>query len=166
VRRLGVFLLALLTAVLLIYELALSFPILGAGPDVILLVVVAFATGERPASAATYGFIGGFVRDLLLSSPKGISAFAYAATGYVVGIIGEVRGVWALIAMTAGATFLSQLLYGLGALVLSQNSSLKTLPRVALATTAYNTLLAPFLIPLLRRFAVPAGKVTEGGTAP
>jgi rod shape-determining protein MreD len=163
-RRLGIFVLAIFTAILLSYELSLSLPILGAGPDVILLVVVAFAQGERPAGAATYGFLGGFVRDLLLYSPRGISAFAYALTAYAMGLVGEVRGVWALIGMTAGATFCSQVLYGFGALVLSQNSSLRTLPRVALATTAYNTLLAPFLIPLLRRFASPDRQRVETGT--
>lgn len=154
-RRTGVFALALLAAVLIGNELTLTLPVFGSGPDLMVLVVIAFSTGERPATAAIYGFFGGLFRDLLLTSPRGLSAFAYAVTAYAAGLVGEVRGVWALIALVSGSTFVSQVIYGLGTAVLSQADAMGALPRVAIATTAYNTLLAPLLIPVLRRFAAP-----------
>lgn len=157
-RRFSIFVLSLLGALLISHELSLSLPVLGGGPDVLILVVVAFSTGERPAACASYGFGAGFVRDLQLESPAGISAFAYALTAYAVGLVGEVRGVWVLIGLVAGSTFVSQVLYGFGTLLLSESAAMSSLPRVALVTTAYNTLLAPLVVPILRRLAAPAGQ--------
>lgn len=154
-RRFAVFLLAVFSAVLISSELSLSLPIFGVGPDVLMIVVVAFAAGERRTNAATYGFVAGFVRDLLLSSPKGISAFAYAITAYSVALVGDVRSVWPLIGMISGATFVSQVFYGAAAYVLG-GVTIASLPRVGMATTVYNTLLAPLLMPLVRRFLQPA----------
>ena len=74
-----------------------------------ILVVAAFAIGERPRTAAIAGFASGFVRDLLLTTPTGLSAFAYAATAYGVALIGVPRGVGPVVGMFAGATFVSQL---------------------------------------------------------
>lgn len=161
-RRAPVIVLAVLTAVLVSSELALSLPILGVGPDMLLLTLVALTAGSRPMTAATYGFAIGFVRDLLLSSPKGISAFAYALTGYAIGLAGSVRGVWAAIGLVAGATFVSQVLYGFGTLVLSPAAPMASLPRVAFAVTAYNALLTPLVTPVLRRFVAPPEAALPG----
>ena len=69
-------------------------------------------------------------------------------------VLGAVRGVWALIGMVVGATVVAQVVYGLGATLFSHNTSTGALPRVALLTAAYNALLAPLLMPLLRRLSL------------
>ncbi len=154
-RRYGIFAVACFTAILLSSELALSVPILGVGPDLLIIVVATFALGEQPRNAAVAGFSAGLVRDLLLTTPTGISAFAYALTAYAAAIVGATRGIWAFVALIAGATFVSQVVYATGMILLGTQVDPGPLPRVVVITTLYNALLAPLLMPLLRRI-VPA----------
>lgn len=149
-------------ALLLSSEIALSLPLAGLGPDLIVLVVVAFAIGERPRNAAIAGFGAGLLRDLLLTTPKGLTAFAYAFTGYAAALAGVPRGVGQVVGMFAAATFVSQLLYGLGAVFLGPQVDPSPLPRMLLATTAYNALISPLLMPLLRRVVRTEGGVPAG----
>jgi rod shape-determining protein MreD len=151
VRRYALFAIASVVAILVSSELALSLPILGIGPDLLVLVVAAFAIGERQRTAAIAGFSVGLIRDLLLTTPTGLSAFSYAVTGYGVALIGVPRGVGPVVGMFAGATALSQLLYGLGSVFLGPQVDASPLPRMVFVTTAYNALLSPLLMPLLSR---------------
>lgn len=160
-RRLGILVLAGFTALLVSRELALSLPILGVGPDLLILVVVAAVVGERPPRAALGGFVAGFLRDLALATPAGLSAFAYAVTAYPVALAGTVRGVWVYVGLVVGATLASQTIYGLGTLLVAQQAEVDPLPRVLLVTTTYNALLAPLLMPLLRRVVSLEG--VQGG---
>jgi rod shape-determining protein MreD len=143
-------------------EVTLSLPLRGLGPDILILVVAAFAIGERPRTAALAGFAAGFVRDLLLTTPKGLSAFAYAITAYGVAQMGIPRGVGPVVGTFAGATFASQLIYGLGAVFLGPQVDASPLPRMLFVTTAYNALLSPLLMPLLSRVV----RVESGARAP
>lgn len=150
-RRYLIFGAAVVVALLLSGELTLSLPILGIGPDLVIIVVAMFAIGERPRTAAMAGFVAGFLRDLLLQTPTGLTAFAYATTGYGVAMLGLQRGAWQLVGTVAGATLSSQLIYGLGAALLGPQVDASPLPRMVLITTAYNALVSPLLMPLLRR---------------
>ena len=165
-RRLLLLFVAVFTALLVSRELALSLPILGVGPDPLIIVVVVATAGEQPRTAAVGAFIAGFLRDLDpgSASPAGLSALAYALTAYAVALVGAVRGVWVYVGLVAGATFVSQVLYGLGAILLAQQADVGPLPRVVFVTTFYNTLLAPLLVPLLRRVVTPESAVTGSGS--
>ncbi len=145
------FTIAAAVGILLSGELALSLPLAGIGPDLLVLVVVAFALGERPRTAAVAGFSAGLVRDLLLTTPTGLSAFAYAVTAYGASLAGVRRGVGPVVGLFAVATFASQLIYGLGAVFLGPQIDPSPLPRMLFVTTAYNALISPLLIPLLNR---------------
>jgi rod shape-determining protein MreD len=162
VRRYVVFGIACVLALLLSRELTLSLPMVGMGPDLLILVVAAFAIGERPRTAASAAFVAGLVRDLLLVTPTGLSAFAYAVTGYGVALIGIPRGVGPVVGTFAGATFASQLIYGLGAVFLGPQVDASPLPRMLFITTAYNALVSPLLMPLLSRVV----RVESGAGAP
>jgi rod shape-determining protein MreD len=151
VRRYGLFAVASVAALLVSSELTLSLPMLGIGPDLLVLVVVAFAIGERPRTAATAGFVAGLVRDLLLTTPRGLSGFAYAVVAYGIALIGIPRGVGPVVGTFAGATLASQLIYGLGSVFLGPQVDASPLPRMIIVTTAYNALLSPLLMPLLGR---------------
>jgi rod shape-determining protein MreD len=140
-----------LLAMLVSSELTLSLPLQGTGPDLLILVITAFAIGERPRTAATAAFAVGLFRDLLLDTPRGLSGFAYALTAYVVALIGIPRGVGPVLGVFAGATFVSHLIYGLGAVFLGPQVDASPLPRMLLVTTAYNALVLPLLMPLLSR---------------
>jgi rod shape-determining protein MreD len=154
-RRNIIFALAAFGALLASGELALTLPILGIGPDLAIIVLAAYAIGERPRTAATAGFALGLLRDLLLTTPKGVGALAYALTAYVVALLGMSRSAPAVIGTVVGATLMSQLLYGVGSALLGPQVDASPLPRVILITTAYNALVAPLLMPLLRRVIQP-----------
>lgn len=158
-RRNITFGIAALGALLASGELALTLPILNIGPDLAIIVLAAFAIGERPRTAATAGFVLGLARDLLLTTPKGVGALAYALTAYGVALLGPSRSAPAVIGTVVGATFLSQLLFGLGAVLLGPQVDASPLPRVVLITTAYNALVAPLLMPLLRRVIQPESAI-------
>jgi rod shape-determining protein MreD len=149
-------------AILLSRELTLSLPILGIGPDLLIVTLVAFSIGERPRSAAIAGFAVGLARDLLLTTPAGLSAFAYAITGYGVALVGVPRGVGPVVGLFAGATFASQLVYGLGAVFLGPQVDPSPLPRMLLVTTAYNALISPLLMPLVSRVIRPEARAQAG----
>jgi rod shape-determining protein MreD len=163
VRRYAIYAVACFTAILLSRELAYSLPIAGVGPDLLIIVLAAFAAGEQPRVAAVGGYTAGFVRDLLLTTPVGLGALAYAVTGYAVALVGPLRGVWAFVAVVAGATFVSQTIHGVATIVIGQNVDASMLPRVVLVTTMYDAILAPLLMPLLRRLVITeaAGATTE-----
>lgn len=150
-RRHLLFGLAFLGALLVSGELALSLPLAGIGPDLMVIVLAAFAIGERPRTAAIAGFAAGLFRDLLLTTPVGLSAFAYSVTAYLVAMLEISRSAWAVVSVVASATFLSQLLYGLGATFLAPRVDASPLPRMLFVTTVYNALISPLLMPLLRR---------------
>lgn len=150
-RRILFFAFAVVVAMLISSELSLSLPLFGVGPDLVVLVVASFAIGERPRQAAMAGFAAGFFRDMLLTTPAGLSAFAYAIVAYVVAMLGVPRGVGPVVGTFAGSTFASQLIYGVGAMMLGQPVHGSDLPRMLLVTTAYNALVSPLLMPLLRR---------------
>ena len=150
-RRYALFGLAVITAILVSGEMALSLPLFGMGPELVILVVTAFAIGERPRNAAVAGFCAGLLRDLLLTTPAGIGAFAYAVSGYCAALVGIPRGAGPVVGLFAGATLLSQLLFGLGAVFLGPQVDPSPLPRILIVTTAYNALISPLLMPLLSR---------------
>lgn len=161
-RRYVLFSVACIAALLVSGELALSLPVLGIGPDLVILVVAAFAVGERPRTAAMAGFGAGLVRDLLLITPTGLSAFAYAVCAYGAALIGIPRGVGPVVGTFAAATFASQLLYGLGAMLLGSQVDAGPVARMVIVTTAYNALLSPLLMPLLSRVVRVDGAPTPG----
>ena len=57
-----------------------------AAPDLLLVATIAMAYEEGPQPAAVFGFASGLTLDLFLASPLGLSALAFALTGYLVGI--------------------------------------------------------------------------------
>jgi len=150
-RRVLLFVFAVVVAMLISGELSLSLPLFGVGPDLVVLVVTSFAIGERPRQAAIAGFGAGFLRDMLLATPAGLSAFAYAVVAYVVALLPVPRGVGPVVGTFAGSTFVAQLIFGLGAIMLGQEINASPLPRMLIVTTAYNALVSPLLMPLLRR---------------
>jgi rod shape-determining protein MreD len=151
VKRYVIFAGACFVALLVSQEMALSLPIAGVGPDIAIIVLAAFAVGERPRTGAMAGFALGLVRDLLITTPAGLSALAYSVTAYVVALIGVTRSAWMVVALVAGATLSSQVMYGVGAVLLGPQVDPSPLPRMILVTTAYNALISPLLMPVLRR---------------
>jgi rod shape-determining protein MreD len=61
--------------------------ILGAVPDLGLLLTLSVAFYDGAEAAALTGFVAGFGYDLFLQTPIGLSALAYALTGFGLGVL-------------------------------------------------------------------------------
>ena len=80
---------AALLLLLLVLQVAL-FPhlrLLGAVPDLGLLLAVAIAFRDGPESGLIVGFVAGLGFDLFLETPTGLSALSYSLTAYAVGLL-------------------------------------------------------------------------------
>ena len=158
--------LARLLAVGLIVILALALQstvlahmtLLGVRPQLVLVVVVslAYLDGERVGLVA--GFAGGLLQDLLLPlSIVGLTALVYSVIGYAVGTLRQyatAEAVWTPVFVVAVASVIAELSYALLAILLGQPwvPLTVTLQRTGLIVL-YNTLLTPFVFPIVRRVA-------------
>ena len=55
-------------------------------PDLLLVATIGMAYEQGPVPGALFGFAAGLTLDLFLSTPLGLSALAFALTGYGVGL--------------------------------------------------------------------------------
>ena len=157
-RRFAVFSLVLLTAVLLQTTFFARYVTLfGITPDLILVVVIAFSILEGPTVGATTGFGGGLLRDLLVAAPKGLTGLAYLIVGYAIGIgrpyVQSTSVLVPVIGIFVGSLAGSALYVILTALLGEPVFSLTRIGRVVLLTAVYNTLLVPFVYPVVRKIA-------------
>lgn len=129
--------------------------IFGASADLVLVVVLAVAYNTDPETGAVTGFAGGFLLDLFLRTPLGVSALTFAVVGYGVAalrgaIIREGRGMAPLVAGVGG--FVGGGLYLVLASLLGQEGLLTTRSlRILVAASLLDALIAPFVFPLVRR---------------
>ncbi|MHB8513188.1 MAG: rod shape-determining protein MreD [Actinomycetota bacterium] len=130
----------------------------GTQPELVLLIVIAIAMEEGPAVGCLCGFFAGLATDLLLQLPKGLSAFVFTSIGYAVGAMREqLQGTtaWLRIAVAGVGTALGLLLYGgMAALMGISGIELVSLLRRAGLAAAYSMLLAPFVVPFIRRVSM------------
>ncbi|MEA2447351.1 MAG: hypothetical protein QOK47_988 [Actinomycetota bacterium] len=151
-------------AMLVILALALQstvlahLTLLGVRPQLVLVVVVslAYLDGERVGLVA--GFAGGLLQDLLLPlSIVGLTALVYTLIAYGVGFLRQyatAESVWTPVFAVAIASGIAELAYALLAILLGQPwvSLTTTLQRTGLIVL-YDTLLTPFVFPVVRRVA-------------
>lgn len=156
-RRALVFALTLLTAVLLQTTVFDQLKIAGVAPDLILALVIVFALLEGPSAGAMLGFCGGFLRDLLLSGPLGLTGLSFLIIGYLVGslrpYIGSnnvaVPAIGVFLGSTAGTGLYQLLLVLFG----QPTPALLRAISVTFLSALYNTILVPFIYPPVRRLA-------------
>src|SRR5690349_9796647 len=76
-----------LTALLLQVTVIGRLPLPGAAPDLVLVLVVAFALAEGPLSGLVTGWFAGLLADALAAHELGRLALAYGLAGYVTGLL-------------------------------------------------------------------------------
>jgi rod shape-determining protein MreD len=121
--------------------------IAGVKADLVVLFVIAAAARRGPEAGAWCGFTAGFVYDILLTTPFGLSALTYTATGWIVGGLQQrmLRAVWwlpsfvALVA-SAGSVFFFAIVGDLFGLRVPPASDLL---KIALVIGSVNVLFAP-----------------------
>ena len=127
----------------------------GTQPELVLLIVIALGMTEGPATGAVAGFVGGFVTDLLLNLPKGMSSLVFTGIGYAVGALREhYEGTtaWLTIVVAGLATATGIIAYGAVSVLFGLNGlvAFDVLRHAGLAAV-YSMLLAPFVLPLIRK---------------
>jgi rod shape-determining protein MreD len=132
--------------------------VLGVIPQVVLVVVVslAYLDGERVGVVA--GFSAGLLQDLLpFPAVIGLTALVYTLVGYAVGSLRQFApadSVWTPVLAVAVASAVAEFSYASLSIILGEPwVGLGYTARVAGLVVLYNTLLTPFVFPLVRRVA-------------
>lgn len=154
-RRIGVITASLVIGLALQTAFLGRFAILGAKPEMLLLVVVAVAMVEGPTVGALTGFAAGIVTDALTDLPDGLTAIVFMAAGVIVGSVRPMfqrPSAWLPAAMVGASTTLALATEAaLGALVgVFAGSFLRTVFRIILVAV-YGMILTPFVYPLITR---------------
>jgi rod shape-determining protein MreD len=153
----------ILTAALLQVTVVNRLPLPGAGPDLVLLVVIGLAIVVGPTAGATIGFAAGLLVDLIppTATEVGRWALVFCVVGYLAGQvqIDARRSAFIVLGSVAGLAALSVLLFaGLGVLFGDPRVTGDVVVSTTLSSVLYDLLLAPFVIPgvmaLARRTAL------------
>jgi rod shape-determining protein MreD len=129
-------------------------PLPGSGPDLPVLIVVAFALGAGPTYGVLLGFLTGLAADVLPPADHtlGRLALAYAVVGYLAGLVEDVeeRSVLTTVAVVAAASGAAVVLYaGIGGLVGDHRITSSAVAHSLASTVIYDVVLAPFVVPLI-----------------
>jgi rod shape-determining protein MreD len=141
-----------LTALLLQDTVLTSLPLPGAAPDLLLVVVVAFALIEGPLSGMTTGFVAGVLADSLADHQLGRLALAYAVVGYAVGFMEDETDRSTLLpfaAVGAGALLAVLLFASEGMLLGDPRVTFHAVGRSLVSSVPYAVVLTPFVVPVL-----------------
>lgn len=148
----------LVVAVALQSTLLAQVTVLGVIPQVVLVVVVCLAYLDGERVGVVTGFFAGLLQDLLpFPTIIGLTALVYTLVGYAVGNLRQyapAESVWTPVLAVAVASAVAQLSYAALAIILGEPwVGLGYTARVAGLVVLYNTLLTPFVFPLVRRVA-------------
>ncbi|MCW2606509.1 MAG: hypothetical protein JWO60_1202 [Frankiales bacterium] len=141
-----------LTALLLQTAVLSVLPLPGAAPELLVVVVVAFALAEGALSGAVTGFVGGLTADLLADSGLGRMALVLAVVGHVAGQVHDdtERSTLVPFAVVAAAAAGAVLLYaGEGLLLADPRVSTAAVLRSLTSSVPYAVVLTPFVVPLV-----------------
>jgi rod shape-determining protein MreD len=141
-----------LTALLLQDTVISELPLPGAAPDLLLVLVVAYALVEGPLSAMTIGFVAGVLADSLADHPLGRLALVYAVVGYATGFIEddtERSTLVPFLAVAAGASGAVGIFAAEGMLLGDPRITLYAVGRSLVSSVPYAVVLTPFVVPLL-----------------
>lgn len=147
--------LILLVSFILQTTLVPQLRIMGAQPDLILIVVVSYGFIEGPAVGSGAGFIGGLLQDLFAIYSVGLNALSKTIVGYLAGLV-EKALFGKNILLPAVAIFFASLLsntiyVGTAFLLGEQMLSRAAFLSIILPSAIYSGLVSFFVYPLLCR---------------
>lgn len=148
----------LVAAVALQSSLLTKVTLLGVIPQLLFVVVVSLAFIEGESVGIVVAFFGGLVQDLLApESIVGLTALIYVVAAYSVGIIRYLlpsASVWTPVMVVAAVSALAEFSYAALSILLGQNwVSLAYTAKIAGLVVLYNTLLTPFVYPVVKNIA-------------
>lgn len=147
--------LVLVVAALLQVSVLPIIAVSGYVPDLLLLLVIAFALADGTLTAVRVAFPAGLLLDLLSTNvPLGLSVLVYLGIGYAVGVARSrvsPESITAPVLFVAAGTFMGVGGYGvLSALLARQSATLELIAEATLVATLYGVLLAPAAMALVR----------------
>lgn len=127
-------------------------------PDLVVLVVIAFALASGPARGALLGFWAGFLVDVMPPAGHiaGRWAFAFTVVGYIAGLLEdpEETSVLTTILVVAGGSGAAILMYAaVGGLLGDARIHAGVVAHSLVATVVYDVILAPLVVPAVAGFA-------------
>jgi rod shape-determining protein MreD len=140
------------TALLVQGAVLARLPLPGAAPDLLVVVVVAFALVEGSRSALLTGFAAGALADLAGDAQLGRLALAYGVVGYVCGLFHDdtERSVLLPFAAVGLGAALAVLIYaGEGVLLADPRITGAAVLRSLASTVPYSVVLTPFVVPVV-----------------
>jgi rod shape-determining protein MreD len=155
----------IVTAVFMVLAIALQSSVMtrwnlpGAVPDLLLVMVAAFAMRQLPAHGAMLGFLSGLLMDVTPPAEGliGLSAFTLTIVGYAAATFRADfnRSVFGPLLYCGAAGALVVLVHALlGGLLGDPTISVSRTPWLMLTSGVYCTLLATIVIPLVRALLV------------
>jgi rod shape-determining protein MreD len=146
--------LALVTLVVLQTSVFTHLRVFDAVPDLSLVATVAMAYEAGPVSGALFGFASGLATDLFLTTPLGLSALAFALTGYGVGLfrsglIRESRGIIVLLG-GAGGMVGNAIFIVVGGIAGRDELLMTHTIQVVVVAALYDALVASAVFPFMR----------------
>ena len=132
--------------------------LLGVVPQLLFVVVICLAYLEGEYVGVVVGFSAGFLLDLLIPlSLTGLTALVYTSIAYAVGSLRQFapsNSVWLPVFAVAVTSALAEGGYALLSIILGERwVSLVYTGKVIGLVVLYNTLLTPFVFPLVRKIA-------------
>ena len=132
--------------------------ILGVIPQLLFVVIVCLAYLEGEVMGVVVGFVGGLLQDLLLpESIMGLTALVYTMVGYGVGTIRSYlpsQSVWTPVITVAFASAMAEASYAILAIMMGERwVSIAYTAKIGGLVVLYNTLLTPFVFPVVKRVA-------------
>ena len=156
-RRLALWTLVIVAALLLQSTVFSQITLARVQPDLVYVVTIVMAMLEGPATGAVTGFAAGMAEDFLLNLPKGITAPTLTLLGYAIGTLRQyivTPSALLPVLMVGGGTIGGIMFNGLVKFLLGQLTvPFPDLVRTALLAGAYNAILTPLCFPILRRVA-------------
>jgi rod shape-determining protein MreD len=142
---------SIVTALLLQITVVGRLPVPGAPPDLLLLLVLAFALAEGPTAGMATGFVAGMLADGLSTHEMGRLALCYALAGYVIGNLqdNERSTLQPFGAVALGALVSLGAFAGEGVLLGDPRITLHAVLRAATSSVPYDVVLTPFVVPLV-----------------
>ena len=166
IRR-GLLGLAVVVPALLLQTTVLArLPLPGGVPDLLLVLVVAFALADGPLSGTVTGFAAGLLADLGADHELGRLALAYAVVGYAAGLVRDERPrspLTPFLVVAAAAAGAVCVFAAEGLLLADPRITVASFWPALLGTAIYSVLLTPLVVPpvgvLVRRLDLdPLGR--------
>ena len=143
---------SVLLALLLQVTVVAGLPLPGSPPDLVLVVVIAFALAEGPLSGMLTGLVAGLLADLLALHELGRLALVYVVVGHAAGLLDDDRERGALlpfVVVGAGAVGALLLYAAEGLLLGDPRVGLASVGRGLVSSVPYDVALTPFVVPVV-----------------